>query len=81
MTVDRPTTSIITLHVSLITTLVVETFSMIDIVVVGSTQPINIEMPIMVDALIVPPVLPFIAITKKIVTPPSPYVGLYFDGL
>lgn len=70
--VDSLATSNIALHELLIPMPVVESLSMIDTVPVGSTQPINTKMLIMIDISLVPLIFPI----KKIVTLVLPHRGL-----
>lgn len=57
MIVDRPTTSIIMSYASSILMLVVESLSMKKIIIVGFAHVVDIEMPIVVNTLVVPPIL------------------------
>lgn len=61
MIVGRPTTQSKALHESLVLMQEVMSLSTSNIVVVGSTQPVDIEMPIIIDILVVPSTLTIIA--------------------
>lgn len=80
MIVDGPTTLSTIIYESLIPMLVVKFLSMPDIIIVGFTKPLDTEMPIIVDILIVPLVLILVAPIKEVITPTSPHGGIYFYG-
>lgn len=56
MIIDRFATLITALQESLIPTLLVESLTMINTIVVGSTQLVDIKIHIMADTSIVPPI-------------------------
>lgn len=74
MIINRTTTSSITLDESSVLMIIVESLSMTDTVVVGSTQLLDIRMYVMVDVSIV------VALTEQVITLALPYGGIYFDG-
>lgn len=74
MIIDNLTTPSIVLHESMIPFPMFEFLSMTNIIKLGSTQPIDTEMLVVIDILVISLVVPI----EQIVTPSSSHGSLLF---